>query len=985
MKKFTRVCSFVLALCMVFALAACGGNGGDTTGTTSPTEPSSGVGGEQGTKTSYTVTVKTNGGMAMEGVNIFLYADEALQDMKAAGATNEKGQATFEVAEGTYYVQLQGELKGFDVQPYYTFNGTSSNIVLTSTLVKDEDVEGHTFKVGDVMYDFSFQDNSRIICGECGELNDNYIRNEDGTGVTRMECEFCQAALDWNNPQFETITLSEVLKEKELVVLNFWYTTCGNCVVEFPVLNDAYNMYDSVAVLGLNSYVLDDLNGAITFESSYGLDLDFPLGKVSGNFAPGNFINPLTGQGAEGYPTSVFVDRYGVICAIEVGAMTSLTQWVSVFNHFVGDDYNQKVVSSLEELIERPTPTYEQPTDEEIKAAIMSGEFTVDFHGEEGDEFAWPFIVTEKDGRTCMKASNQLIYESYAIIYADVYLEAGQVFAFDYFASCEKGGDFLHVIVDGEAVYSISAQDTEWKSAYCWVAEKTGTYEVALCYIKDSSTDAGEDTFYVDDMRVVTIADIDTPSYIPGQAAVEQADGSFEYVTIVYNEQDGYYHVGDANGPLLLANLMSYTQLFPQDFVYNIALQQGFILDGVDYLEDLTPFCTAANNSSLNGYCTVTYELGELLKKFTSLYGFDGHENEWLKLCKYYKAYGTDGVQLEDPIKGLTWYSAFEAVVGKGEPDVQNYFFYDGRLILPRGFWARFVPDKSGVYRITTTYNDYAGSLNAWIFSRDGQVLYEYDGGEMQHYLYADGNDITMVVYLEAGVDYYIDIAPYIGEAANPGYIVYDLDFLGASYDYFASCSPGPHTYEEGSGQTIIRGIDVEVADDGYYHHVLERDAEGNVTKWGSIVYAYFDGGTVCFSQSIRQMIEMKAFDFSYTDYDLEILSYLQQHDGDVEATDAFLRELWGSEYDQKAIEYKVEDVYAGIYHGTAGDLTDEVRAYLDKVIYSNTNPELNGCVAVDARLAEILHMLMDKYVFEDVDFSWQKLCFYYQYLGSNN
>ena len=41
--------------------------------------------------------------------------------------------------------------------------------------------------------------------------------------------------------------------------------------------------------------------------------------------------------------------------------------------------------------------------------------------------------------------------------------------------------------------------------------------------------------------------------------------------------------------------------------------------------------------------------------------------------------------------------------------------------------------------------------------------------------------------------------------------------------------------------------------------------------------------------------------------------------------------------------------------------------------------------MAVTERLAEILQLLMDKYTFENVDHSWTKLCYYYDYLGSND
>jgi hypothetical protein len=36
----------------------------------------------------------------------------------------------------------------------------------------------------------------------------------------------------------------------------------------------------------------------------------------------------------------------------------------------------------------------------------------------------------------------------------------------------------------------------------------------------------------------------------------------------------------------------------------------------------------------------------------------------------------------------------------------------------------------------------------------------------------------------------------------------------------------------------------------------------------------------------------------------------------------------------------------------------------------------------VDARLAELLQMLMDKYTFAGVENSWTKLCYYYDELG---
>ena len=48
----------------------------------------------------------------------------------------------------------------------------------------------------------------------------------------------------------------------------------------------------------------------------------------------------------------------------------------------------------------------------------------------------------------------------------------------------------------------------------------------------------------------------------------------------------------------------------------------------------------------------------------------------------------------------------------------------------------------------------------------------------------------------------------------------------------------------------------------------------------------------------------------------------------------------------------------------------------------TDENSELYGCVKVDEEFAKVLSQLMDKYTFEDVEYSWVKLCYYYKYLG---
>ena len=946
MNRIKKLLALLLAAVMVFSMAACGGNAGTT-----ETEA---VSAEAGT---YTVSVKSAGGMALEGIAVYIYVDSTLADLKQYGETNAEGIATFTMAQSSdYAIALSGVPKGYAVDDSYAFNGSSAAITLTSSVIQGESLSGATLGLGDVMYDFSVL-----------------------------------------TPSGDKVTLSEMLEEKEMVLLNFWYTTCSWCATEFPYMEEAYQMYqEDVGIIALDPLSsMDSDAGVAAFQAQYGLS--FPMAMCQPAWS--------TTFGISGYPTSIVVDRYGVICLVESGALTSLRPFVSIFETFTGDDYEQKLYGSVSELVTTIKPTYEMDTSENVAAVLNSAEYPITYRPEEGDsaEYSWPFIATEKNGETCLKASNQEIEDSYAILYADVELKAGQAVGFDYLASSERSADVLFVIVDNEDIYQISgtSETEEWKSCYPWVAVEDGTYEVALCYLKDESTNEGDDTVYVKNMHIVDAEDIDTETYIPRNAATTKDGFEYDYVEIVLNEEDNYYHVGTANGPLLLANLMGYTQFNEESTVWNLAYDGIITVDGHNYYDELVEYCNYASNSSLSGYCTVNKELGDLLKIVADVAGFDGTENEWLKICSYYQVYGSDSKQLEDPIIGLAPFCAYEAKLGK---NVESNYFYYNRAIIPRGLMAEFIPTRSGVYRITSR-NDSQQGVEGWIFNENKEELYVYEQSER---LYDDSNNVSMLYYMEAGTPYYIDIAFW--DIYEVGYIYYDIEDVGATMNLFRSCAPGYFTYDtNATGDAMYHlingGIDVILGEDGKYYEDLGLDANGK-QQYGSLIYCDFVGLTSLFSRPIATvaskddngnivkdadgntvmitgMIDMGGFDFSKTEGDLYILAFLEKRDNDVEVTDAYLRELWGDEYDAYAEIYQLQDVYEGIYHGSGEDLTEEIRTYLDDII-TNGKEELQGCVVVTERLAEILQMLMDKYTFENVDDSWIKMCYYYQYLGPN-
>lgn len=939
MKLFHRISCLVLALCLFFSLAACG----KTAQVPEDTTPTG--------LAPYQVSITTQGGMPLEGIEIYIYEDDSRSELAAFGQSDENGCLSTDLPQKDgYAIVLESVPKGYEKAESYTFDGFEAGIVLESHLIEGESLSGAVLGLGDVMYDFTVE-----------------------------------------TAQGESITLSEMLQEKDMVLLNFFFTTCGPCANEFPYMQQAYEEFsDSVGIIALDP--LDDAATVATYQASMGLG--FPMASCQ----------PAWSQtfGITGYPTSIIVDRYGVICLMEVGGLTSLRPFTVMFETFTADDYTQKIYGSLDEMITTITPTFTMDSSENIAAILGTQDLPISYHPEtdpDSAELTWPFIEAEKLGEKCLKASNQAIEGSYAILYADVELQAGQALAFDYLASTEKGCDIMFVIVDEQDVFAISGWDEaeKWQTCYPWVAQAAGKHEVALCYLKDGDTNEADDTVYIKNFRIVSEAEIDAPTYIPQLAARTEDEFTYTYPEIFLSEKDGYYHVGSADGPLLLADLMNYTEFSQEKTVWELVYESNLTLEGVTFYDTMVNYFSYASNSAISGVTGVNEELLGYLKIMDEQFGFDEEDpNEWMKCCTYYAAYGTE-TQLADPCAGLSTFSALTAQLGVGVES--NYFYYD-RPIMPRGLLARFTPERSGVYKITS-HTDSVNGVDAWIFGgtnrENGHYTYEAD-----QRLQPDVRNCYMYYYMEAGQDYYIDIAFW--DIYEVGTIPYDIEYVGSSYDVFRLASPGFFTYDPGATgadmyHLIAGGIDVVLGEDGYYYQDL---GDG---KRGSKLYADFTGVTGLFSEPlmsveatdengntlygedgepvmIKGIIEKGGFDFSKTEYDQYIISILEKYDGDVQAAEDYLRAYWAEDFEANAESYQLGDVFAGRYHGKGEDYTDDIEAFLDDVITSGPE-ELRGCVPVTQELAELLQKLVDKYTFGGVDHSWTKLCYYYDHLGN--
>jgi len=921
MSKFKKI-TFVLFLLLGLLLTACTGE------TEAPTEA---------VATEYTVTLRSAGNMPLSQIDVYIYSGDTLE---AFGQTDENGlfSKTLPESEG-YSICLESVPKGYSTEERYAFDGATADIMLTSSLITDDSLSGASLGVGDVMYDFT-------------------IPTADGS----------------------SFTLSEALAEKDMVLLNFWYSTCGPCANEFPFMQAAYEAFsDKAEVIALDP--LEESGTVATYQATMGLT--FPMAAC-----PPVWSSVFS---VPGYPTSVVIDRYGVICLIEVGAITSARPFTRLFEHFTAEDYEQKLFTSLADLATVEKPDVAMASSEEV-AAVLSPGLEITYRPEtdpDSAEYSWPFVITEKNGASCLMASNQEIENSFAIVYADVPLEEGQAVALDYLSSTEGGSDILYIIVDGEDVLQISGVDKEeaWKTCYPWVATESRVHEVALCYLKDGDTNTGDDTVYVKDLRTVNASEIDTATYIPRLAFSEPEEGVFTYPEIFLNEDDGYYHVGSTDGPLLLADLMNYTPFNEEKTLWELTYDGVVNQDGQNIYDTYVDYFSYCSNSQVYGVVAVDQGLLDFLSIVDNTAGFDTEDpKEWMKLCRYYQPYGTD-VQLRNPIAGLNTHAALPAKLGKNIET--NYFYYD-RPIMPRGLLAAFTPDRSGVYRITSR-SDSTQGVEAWIFDENRENVYTY---EPDIRLDTDGKNIHMLYYMEAGQTYYLDIAFW--DIYEVGYIYYDIEYVASQYDVFRLASPGYFTYDtnatgERMYDLISGGIDVVLGEDGIYYQDL-----GNGKK-GSKLYADFTGVTGLFNTplstvetvndtgekiTVKGIIDNGGFDFSKTENDMYILNILEQK-GSEDAAVEHLKALWGEDYDAYAEEYLLDEVLSGKYHGFGEDYTDDIREFLDDIITSGPQ-ELRGCVVVTEELAKLLQLLVDKYSFSGVDHSWTKLCYYYDHLGPN-
>ena len=130
--------------------------------------------------------------------------------------------------------------------------------------------------------------------------------------------------------------LSELLKDKEVVVLNIFASWCGPCEKEFPDMEKTYQKYkDKMEIVAVSGdLVLDEMEDMVKYKEEH--NLSFPIGMKNES------IDSLK---IGGFPTTYIIDRNGRIVFSQSGAFLHEGEFEKVVTSLMGDDYEGKQVA----------------------------------------------------------------------------------------------------------------------------------------------------------------------------------------------------------------------------------------------------------------------------------------------------------------------------------------------------------------------------------------------------------------------------------------------------------------------------------------------------------------------------------------------------------------------------------------------------------------------------------------------------------------
>lgn len=244
----------------------------------------------------YEFRVYRNNGVRLSDPNVEITVLDANGTTMATSTPSTMNAGVFrrQLLPATYTVRVTGLPAGYTSNEA-TYTVTAGNpycsIYLTAAPLSTPADAGTRYTVGSVMHNFTLHD-------------------VDGTAYT----------------------LSEVLREKRALVLNFWYIGCGPCRTEFPLLDAGYNNYkDKIALLSITETDGNTKDAVISYAREGGLSI--PMVSVEEKIGLQSMF------GVTDVPTTVVIDAEGVVSYIHVGAFQTLQEVNALFETYTSDTY----------------------------------------------------------------------------------------------------------------------------------------------------------------------------------------------------------------------------------------------------------------------------------------------------------------------------------------------------------------------------------------------------------------------------------------------------------------------------------------------------------------------------------------------------------------------------------------------------------------------------------------------------------------------
>ncbi len=1007
MKKFkSLIAAFVVALlsaALILPIAACNN--------------------EEGADGNNKIYVTSLGGMALKEVTVELKKDDTSLGKKQ---TDNEGKVTYNLNSGTNYTVVVSDLPaGFLPNESYTVKGEEENsYIRINSQVIENDTPKRVYQRGDVMYDFE----------------ETYYTFRDG--------------------KLNTLTkkLSDFFKEgKKAVLIDFFYNTCSACNNEYPALSAAYKKYsDKLEILGIN-----DMPDTLKDETPADLQA-----KVQNEQVPYLMCKDRAGESTwfkgilTGYPTAVMIDRYGIMCEYMVGNNTDQNFWETWFETYTSDNYAQNVEqgSNGEDVFTPDVPgdfNASMPTTLSTNTNINATGRPVVFAADTSNSSnGWPWDLTE-DG-TAIYPTNSGHKATFAVIYVQVDLKEGEVFAFDYKLSTNPKNDYFYVSLDSRLgtgrQISMQTGIQDWQTGYAYVALEDGRHEIEFSYYRSqaSTSIALDDKAYVKNLRITTVeemnADLTAKNEtfeIPYFATRNYSNRDKQFLNIdsVYLADDGYYHIGTkatANelDPYLLLDITHSTPYFGSNSsnLYNLYLSSvsngGMILDNVDYTREFASYVSYASNSLYDGMIPVTDEIRDTLTTLynhyissdKSYWSADG----WLQFCVSYKQFGVQK-KLSDPVKGLAYFSAFEAFETTNEEnyipvdDGTGQFYMDeketeglfvdvegtdwedkgnfnlnpkineahfDRILMPRGYLYKFVPTKSGAYSINGLDCYYHTNENDAIIDGEETDAYLYDGSLELAPGYVEpisestsdrynrnevSNSFKIIYYLEKGQTYYIDVAFRVVETT--GDFAFRIDYLGETYSYIHQAASGAYILDNDNHMAVPLYCDPALDDSHTYSFDGKEQQVWYDKNTGGLIWLDFTQTSALFDKyTIEQILDPNKKTAQFT-FDISKEKYIDGNGKEFDISLDLLK-IYGS----------LDKIPAVLKDLEIKDYTDIMKEYLrmSKEEKSGYGEEYYGLLPVNQELYEIIQLFNAKFTGYEADEEWLRACCFTMNVGHN-